>query len=448
MLTTIDWLLTNAVYWLSTLGVPDGSQWRSRLVWVLINAAFFPTALLTRSVHKVRASKMERIMSGAIWAILLHGVIFLSLEALLDIRGISWRQEGLFYLLYATALLVWWPTAHSIIKMYRRRGGNIARVLIVGCGQSARRLYDEMMHDEGFGYSVVGFIDLWCPPDFPHKRLYLGNFDQLQQIVETNAVDEVYYAPTGEREDLLMQTLRICDKHMAQFRYVPQLSRYLSHAYTLDTIGQMPVLTMRRNPLQSPVNAALKRAMDIAVSGLFLIVSPVIFIPVAIAIKCSSPGPVFFRQRRTGYKGTEFWCLKFRTMRVNADADTLQATAHDPRKTRLGDLLRRTSIDELPQFINVFTGDMSVVGPRPHMLKHTEDYSRLIDQYMVRHLVKPGITGWAQVRGYRGQTEELWQMEKRVEHDIWYIEHWTLWLDLKIIIRTVINAIAGEKNAF
>nr|MDE6416773.1 sugar transferase [Duncaniella sp.] len=135
-------------------------------------------------------------------------------------------------------------------------------------------------------------------------------------------------------------------------------------------------------------------------------------------------------------------------MRVNDAADSKQATRDDPRKTKVGDFLRRTSIDELPQFINVFLGDMSVVGPRPHMLKHTEIYSGLIEKYMVRHIVKPGITGWAQVRGYRGVTEELWQMERRVEHDIWYIEHWTFFLDIKIMIRTVLNAIAGEENAY
>ena len=135
-------------------------------------------------------------------------------------------------------------------------------------------------------------------------------------------------------------------------------------------------------------------------------------------------------------------------MRVNADSDSKQAEKNDPRKTRIGDFLRKTSIDELPQFINVFLGDMSVVGPRPHMLKHTQDYSQLIDKYMLRHAIKPGITGWAQVSGYRGQTEQLWQMEKRVEYDVWYIENWTFLLDIKIIIRTVLNALQGEKNAF
>ena len=156
----------------------------------------------------------------------------------------------------------------------------------------------------------------------------------------------------------------------------------------------------------------------------------------------------FFKQMRSGEENKEFWCYKFRSMRVNKDSDKVQATLNDPRKTRLGNFMRKTSIDELPQFINVLLGDMSVVGPRPHMLKHTEEYSKLIDKYMVRHLVKPGITGWAQVTGFRGETKELWQMEGRVERDIWYLEHWTFMLDLYIIYKTVKNAVRGEKEAY
>ena len=192
----------------------------------------------------------------------------------------------------------------------------------------------------------------------------------------------------------------------------------------------------------------IKRGLDFfaALMGL-LILSPVLLV-LAGAVKLDSRGPVLFRQKRVGIHKTYFHILKFRTMRVNATSDTSQATANDPRKTRFGDFLRRSSLDELPQFINVWKGDMSIVGPRPHMLKHTEDYSRLIDGYMVRHAVKPGITGWAQVNGYRGITDELWKMERRVEHDVWYIENWSILLDLKIMVRTVLNAFMGEKNAF
>ena len=205
---------------------------------------------------------------------------------------------------------------------------------------------------------------------------------------------------------------------------------------------------MRRIQHQNIYSRMLKRAFDLVFSSVVLVCSPVIFIPIAIAVKLSSPGPVFFKQKRTGFRGKEFNCYKFRTMRVNAASDEVQATRHDPRKTRVGEFLRKTSLDELPQFINVFLGDMSVVGPRPHMVKHTHDYSKIIDKYMLRHLIKPGITGWAQVNGYRGETRELWQMERRVEYDVWYIEHWNFWLDIKIIFLTVVNAFKGEKNAF
>ncbi|MGL5893358.1 MAG: sugar transferase [Bacteroidales bacterium] len=166
------------------------------------------------------------------------------------------------------------------------------------------------------------------------------------------------------------------------------------------------------------------------------------------AIKSSSPGPIFFKQTRTGLNGADFTCYKFRTMHVNSQADTQQAEKNDPRKTRLGNFLRKSSIDELPQFINVLLGDMSVVGPRPHMLRHTEEYSAIIDRYMVRHLIKPGITGWAQVNGFRGETKTLKQMESRIKRDVWYLENWSFLLDVRIILLTILNAIRGEENAY
>lgn len=168
----------------------------------------------------------------------------------------------------------------------------------------------------------------------------------------------------------------------------------------------------------------------------------------SIVIKLTSPGPVFFKQERTGLRGEPFMCYKFRTMRVNRESDTMQATRNDPRKTKFGNFLRKSNIDELPQFFNVWKGEMSIVGPRPHMIKHTEAYSALIDKYMLRHTIKPGITGWAQVNGYRGQTDELWKMEKRVEYDVWYAENWNFMLDMKIIFLTVVNMFKGEQNAF
>lgn len=446
--TVVDFVIINAVYLLTFLISPGVPDWCGRILWVLLNLSYFPVAFAMSDTFRIRAVQMQHVMRNAFVSAIGHLLIFTTLLYLAEIDAVPWWMFAEFFGIEAAALLLWRTASRMIEKRFRRRGRNFSRVLIVGCGSAARRLYEEMCSDMGFGYRCLGFIDTWCPPDFPAKQLYRGGLDMLDSFVRDNAIDEVYYAIPGENEEAVKETLAVCDRHMAQFRFVPSVSRYLNHTFTLSAIGQTPVMIMRKNPLNNPVNSALKRALDLTVSSIFLIFSPLVFIPVAIAIKLSSPGPVFFKQKRTGYMGQEFLCWKFRTMKVNVDADKVQATKNDPRKTRLGDFLRRTSIDELPQFINVWLGDMSVVGPRPHMLKHTEDYSALIGQYMVRHIVKPGITGWAQVRGYRGQTEELWQMERRVEHDIWYIENWTLLLDIKIIIRTIMNAFQGEKNAF
>ena len=210
----------------------------------------------------------------------------------------------------------------------------------------------------------------------------------------------------------------------------------------------MEVYTTYEIPLENPMNRFLKRLFDIVFSSVLLLCM-LPFLPiVALIIKWQSPGPIFFRQLRTGLDGRDFYCYKLRSMHVNKDADTVQATKDDPRKYAFGNFMRKANIDELPQFWNVLKGDMSIVGPRPHMLAHTEMYSHLIDKYMVRHFVKPGVTGWAQVTGFRGETRELWQMEERVKRDIWYMEHWNIWLDLRIIWLTIKSIIIHDKNAY
>ena len=234
-----------------------------------------------------------------------------------------------------------------------------------------------------------------------------------------------------------------------RFYYVPNLRNYMKRAMNLELLGNVPILYIREEPLRQVSNRFVKRAFDVAVSGAFLCtLFPVVYLFVALGIKLTSKGPVFFIQERSGENGRTFGCIKFRSMRVNDEADRVQATKNDPRKTRFGSFLRKSSIDELPQFINVLKGDMAIVGPRPHMLQHTELYSKLVNKYMVRHLIKPGITGWAQVTGYRGETHELSQMEGRVRRDIWYLENWSLLLDIRIMLLTVWNALKRDENAY
>lgn len=447
-LTLVDFLILNGVFFVVTMLNPEVAELHTRLIWLLLNLAYIPVARHVSRIHKVRAMHMERITLSAIRAIGFHALAFIFLLYLMKLDYIPWQVFVEFYGSSVLLLILWWVGAHYLLKIYRRRGSSYTRIVIVGCNNSAERLWDEMQADAGFGYRCQGFFDIYCPPDFRNRDLYAGNLSELEDFVIANHTDEIFYALSGEHREAVQLILGICEKQMIKFHYVPQITSYLTRKFRLDAIGQMPVLEVRNNPLERTANRFLKRTFDIAFSGTFLLFAPIIFIPIAIGIKLSSPGPVFFKQTRTGYMGRDFLCWKFRTMRVNAQADTLQATKDDPRKTKFGDFMRRTSLDELPQFINVFKGDMSIVGPRPHMLKHTEDYRRLINQYMVRHLIKPGITGWAQVRGYRGQTEELWQMERRVEHDIWYIENWSFLLDIKIIFRTVLNAFIGEEHAY
>lgn len=446
ILTTTDFILLNVILYITYRIYPDILDEHSRIIVFLFNVSFIPGALWVSDIHRQRAVYMDHIILRAIQMLGVHAAIFLCLIFLLNIEDFPAKGLLLFYVLLISAFIIWWSLARQILKHYRKRGLNFVRAIIVGTNATARRLHEEIQSDAGYGYNILGFFDDDKSPNFSGK--YLGKIDEIESFVKAKSVDEIFYALSGENENALRSVIKIADDNVVQFYYVPQLSRYINRRFDMYNMGQVPVLTLRRNPLKGGINRVIKRMFDIVFSSFVLLLSPIIFIPVAIAIKISSPGPIFFKQKRTGYRGCDFYCWKFRTMKVNADSDKKQAQKDDPRKTKVGDFLRKTSIDELPQFINVFLGDMSIVGPRPHMLKHTQDYSQLIDKYMIRHFIKPGITGWAQVNGYRGLTEELWQMEKRVEYDVWYIENWTFLLDLKIIARTVINAIHGEKNAF
>lgn len=448
-LLAVDWTLVNITFGMALRACPCDPRIStpSWLLWLLVNICFIPVVVREsrREDNMIRSMQFDKAMLHTIKTVGVHALFFMASVSFLGIDDIHARFYLTYYGLMLGILILWSLLSTRFIKAYRRRGLNFARVAIVGTNATARRLYDAMISDPGFGYRVFGFFDNEWRPDFAGR--YCGNIDNLAQFVKENKIDQIYFTMPGH-DDILTHVVKIADDNVIDFFYVPQISRYISRDFQIQNIGAVPVLTIRRNPLKKTVNRLIKRTFDIVVSGLFLIFYPLVYIPIALTIKLTSPGPVYFVQQRTGYKGQPFGCMKFRTMHVNVDADRAQATKNDPRKTRFGNFLRRTSLDELPQFINVLKGDMSIVGPRPHMLKHTEEYSKLVDQYMVRHLVKPGITGWAQVNGYRGLTDELWKMEKRVEYDVWYIEHWTLLLDIKIMGRTVFNAIHGEKNAF
>lgn len=361
------------------------------------------------------------------------------------------RLFGLFYIVLILIIIIYRLTFRYFLEIYRKEGGNVRKVVLVGSHENMQELYHAMTDDPTSGYRVVGYFEDLPSDRYPKNVAYLGQPKEVNNYLKRNVgkVDQLYCSLPSVRSSEIVPIINYCENHLVRFFSVPNVRNYLKRRMYFEMLGNVPVLSIRREPLELLENRIVKRTFDIVCSGLFLCtVFPFIYAIVGIAIKLSSPGPIFFRQKRSGEDGKEFWCYKFRSMKVNAQCDSLQATEHDPRKTRIGEIIRKTSIDELPQFINVLKGDMSIVGPRPHMLKHTEEYSQLINKFMVRHFVKPGITGWAQVTGYRGETKELWQMEGRVQRDIWYIEHWTFLLDLYIMYKTVYNAIRGEKEAY
>lgn len=334
--------------------------------------------------------------------------------------------------------------------MYARANKrNQKNIILIGNHYTTYKLFD-IFSNPVYGYNIVGtFYDGECTHEGMKQTHLGGTGDIYGWLTKNNDISEIYGNLPKEQQGLTSMISKFCDNHLIRFYYVAPID-FFNGNLSFKYIEDVPVIARREEPLQSPFNKIVKRLFDIVFSGLILIlVFPWVWAIVAIIIKIQSPGPIFFLQERTGLDGRIFKCIKFRSMKVNDDADKIQATKDDPRKFPFGNLMRKLNIDELPQFINVFKGEMSVVGPRPHMLKHTEEYSRLISHFMARHLAKPGITGLAQVSGYRGETRYIEQMEGRVKKDIEYIENWTFMLDLKIIVKTVTNMFGREKgNAY
>lgn len=442
--TMFDFVLLNVGYLYAIHNIGDVGQFSEKVVWIFVNISYAPAILLFPDIHNKRILYADRLMIILFQVFIIHFLSFLSLVTISGCDNIPPAVYVKFFAVCYAALALWWITSRNIVKFFRRKGLNYRQIIIVGWNGTSQRLYQEIQSDLGYGYRIVGIFD-----NAKHKDVKItGKLADIASFISNHSVDEMYCALPSEEENV-GDLIKIADNNDVSFYYVPMISGFMTTTFNLTSFGNIPLLIYRVSPLQHLHNRLIKRLFDIVVSLIAIVfVSATILIPIIIAIKLSSKGPILFKQKRTGYRGREFVCLKFRTMKVNADADTRQATKDDPRKTKVGDFLRKTSLDELPQFLNVLYGNMSVVGPRPHMVKQTDEYRKLINRYMVRHTIKPGITGLAQVSGFRGQTEKLWQMEKRVEYDVKYIENWTFWLDIKIMVRTVLNAVQGEKNAY
>ena len=361
---------------------------------------------------------------------------------------------AILMVLFVIVVIISRTIERIIIKALRQTGRNMYRVVFVGSDPELLNVYSRLIGDASKGYQMVGYYaDQYVanvPDDIYLKRLgTLENFfHDADDAAALQNVDEIYVSLSRIQRETIRKISNYCDQNLVRFYYVPVSLETLGISLNRELLDDMEIYTTYENPLQNPVNKLIKRIFDIVLSLVFLLLTLPLWPIIWLVIKTQSPGPLFFKQVRTGLDGKDFNMLKFRSMHVNADADKVQATENDPRKYPFGNFMRKANIDEIPQFWNVLMGDMSIVGPRPHMLLHTEQYSQLIEKYMVRHFVKPGVTGWAQVTGFRGETKELWQMEERVRRDIWYMENWSIWLDIRIMWMTAKTIFIHDKKAY
>jgi len=415
----------------------------SNLIWIFL--LFYKDYYRT-----IRIERVETILMRTIQMVLIHIALVAVFVVVLQYTDISRMRLFYFYVIFFLFLFVSRIFFMKLLKYVRAQGYNYKNVIIVGVNPTGKRIQKILSKDLTYGYRIMGFFDDHANTLSHPSSPILGRFDAIQDYLINEKVDEMYIALHIDNIKTINHLTQLCERYMVRIKFVPDFQLYTkSRKVEITFYENTPVLMLRKEPLELTLNRLIKKTFDLCFSSLVIVlIFPWLFPIIMVLIKMDSPGPIFFKQERSGRDNQAFGCLKFRTMRVNKLADTLQVTEGDTRITKLGALLRKTSIDELPQFFNVLWGNMSVVGPRPHMLLHTEKYSELINNYLVRHYAKPGITGWAQVNGFRGETKELINMEDRVDHDIWYIENWGFLLDLKIIYLTVFNVFRGEENAY
>ena len=414
---------------------------------------WFVMSVFSKIYFEKRSNKFAEEMVQMIY----HAILFIvSLSSVLFFLNLNHKFPSKFVLVFANILtflaILSKYAIRKKIHAYLNKGIFYDQVLLVGSTKAAEEFIDAVKKYYYYGYKCIGYID--DQNQLKKECAYLGNLNDLHTILRTTEIDEVFIAlPTGENEKI-QNCIAICDGLNIKVRILPNLSEFTSSSVYINNIGLLPVVNVGDLPLDKRENRLLKRSFDIVFSLLFFILfGSFIFPLLAIIIKLSSKGPIFFKQERWGLNNKRITCYKFRSMYkessdIDEEGNFQQAQKNDPRITLIGKILRKTNMDELPQFWNVLMGNMSVVGPRPHPTQLNIESMELVDNYMLRHMVIPGITGLAQVNGCRGETRTTEDMQKRVNFDLYYIQRWNFWLDLQIIIQTIINIFRGDQNAY
>ena len=407
----------------------------SVILWGLLS-------LYTNFYNVYRHTKLTQIAYFLIHQFLLFSLIIFASLSFLE-KSLDSYFSVIKYLIYVFLTISIFKFLYFfLIRRYRVIfGRNQRRVVILGNNKKAEELKNFFKINKEYGFDHI-------------KNFIIDQNDNQTlttaiEFIKTNNVDEIYCSVAELSNSQIRSLIDYADNNLKTLKFVPDNKDVFQKKLSFQYYGYIPILSFRKIPLEDSVSKLTKRFFDIVFSSAVIVLILSWLTPIiGFFILLESKGPIFFKQSRNGYNNIEFKCYKFRSMTINKEANIYQATKGDTRITRIGSFIRKTSIDELPQFLNVFMGDMSVVGPRPHMLSHTNIYSKNVDKFMVRSFVKPGITGLAQIRGYRGEIETKKDIIGRVKYDIFYVENWSLLLDLRIILQTVINAVRGEEKAY
>ncbi len=400
------------------------------------------SAFITKFYEVYRFTKLIKIISYIFYQLLLFSILVFAFFGVVQNPSPGLSQTLVFLLYTFIIISLFKFTLFYALQSYRLGfGGNFRKTIIIGNDESVAELKEFFINQKELGYENRMTFKFNKPSDL--------NLQECFDFIISRNIDEVYCSASELDESQISSLITFCENNFKILKFISKRGGLLSKKLKTDTYGLSTVQSLREMPLSNDLNTILKRTFDVIFSLVVIVfllswITPII----ALIIKIESRGPVFFKQTRNGIKFREFICYKFRSMIENNDADIQQATKNDKRVTKIGKILRKTSLDELPQFFNVLIGNMSVVGPRPHMIKENERYSKSVDKFMVRHFVKPGITGLAQVKGFRGEVETDEDIINRVKYDIYYLENWSLILDLNIVFLTTINFLTGQKKAY
>ncbi len=404
-------------------------------IWLLV---FFGSRLQEVNRNSKLLDHLNQVLTGLVINLSIVFALWFALQP------IDYSRKFLFvtYLIFTLSILFWRSVWHYVIRYYRAKGYNYRNVIIVGAGDLANTLVNYFDETPELGYKLVGIAD------DNELRADIKTQD-LEDFAFDNNADVIFCCLPNLSEDRVKEIIDFSENNLIKVHLISQFSKLMSYNLSIEQFGNIPIINVNTIPLDNTLNRGVKRMFDVIFSSLVLIAIFSWLVPIiGLLIKLETKGPVFFRQKRHGKGNRDFLCWKFRTMTYESNADFKQAQKNDPRITKVGAILRKTSIDELPQFINVFLGDMSVVGPRPHPIKLNEEFQPRIDRFWQRHAVKPGITGLAQAKGFRGETAALSEMSGRVKLDRFYVKNWSLILDFKIILLTIIAILKGNGNAY